>query len=69
MDLFDDAELIEVETVLTSDTLDIAGGASTPETRERFAFLKTKRKGDGWQEGDRFYCMGPTGVTVIRWVK
>jgi hypothetical protein len=40
--LFDDAELIEVETVLSSDTLDIRRGASTPETRARYAVIKSK---------------------------
>ena len=40
--------------------------ASTPQTQERYAFLKTKRKGSGWQEGDCWYRMGSTGVTVLR---
>jgi hypothetical protein len=40
---------------------------STPETKERFAFLKKKRLGDGWQEGDRLYRKGNTGVTVLRY--
>jgi hypothetical protein len=42
---------------------------STPETKERYAFLKTKKNGDGWQEGDRIYRLGKTGVTVLKSVK
>jgi hypothetical protein len=39
--------------------------ASTTETRERYAFLKTKRQGTTWQEGRLLYRNGPTGVTVF----
>jgi hypothetical protein len=42
---------------------------STPDTKERFAFLKTKRIGEAWQEGDRLYRVGKTGVTVLRSAK
>ena len=63
--LFDDVELVEAETVLSSDRLNINGGASTPETRARYAFLKTKRIGDCWVEGRSRYVMGKTGVTVL----
>jgi hypothetical protein len=42
---------------------------STPDTKERFAFLKAKKNGSGWQEGDCWYRMGPPGVTVLKSVK
>jgi hypothetical protein len=45
MDLFDDAELIEVETVLTSDTIAIGRSDSTPETQARWSVLKAKKEG------------------------
>jgi hypothetical protein len=38
---------------------------STAQTRERFAFLKTKRMGAVWQEGDCIYRKGPCGITVF----
>lgn len=38
---------------------------STAETRARYAFVRTKRLGDTWQEGRFLYRMGPNGVTVF----
>lgn len=66
--LFDDAELIKVETVLTSDTLNIRNGASTPETRERYAFPENQTDRQHLVRGERgclLYRMGPVGVTVF----
>jgi hypothetical protein len=39
---------------------------STPSTKERYAFLKTKRLAAVWNEGSALYRMGETGVTVFR---
>ncbi len=39
---------------------------STAQTRERHAFLKTKRMGDSWEEGGALYRKGPVGNTVFR---
>jgi hypothetical protein len=67
---FDDPELIEVEVAMSSDRLNVGRGDSTPETRARWAKLKSKKEGTSWQEGDRLYRIGPRGVTVInlsRW--
>jgi hypothetical protein len=49
MTLCDEPAELDIEPIL--------GGRcdSTPENRERFAFLKTKCKGAAWQEGR----MGP----------
>ena len=38
--------------------------ASTPETRQRCQILKSKRKGQTWEEDGQLYRTGPTVVTV-----
>jgi hypothetical protein len=55
MTLCDEPAELDIEPIL--------GGRcdSTPENRERFAFLKTKCKDAAWQEGR----MGPLGVTAL----
>jgi hypothetical protein len=47
--VFEDADLIDLEPVIGHRA------ASTPETRERYAFLKTKRQGSAWEEDNRLY--------------
>ena len=61
---FDDPELLEVETVLTSDRLNIDRDASTPETKARWAKLKSRKEDTTWQEGRFLYRQGKCGVTV-----
>ena len=39
---------------------------STPETRDRYAFLKAKKAGSVWEEDGRLYRMGSGGVTVFK---
>jgi hypothetical protein len=39
---------------------------STPATRERYAFLKSKKEGAVWEEGGSLYRQGATGVTVFK---
>ena len=38
---------------------------STITTRERYAFLKTKRLGTTWEENGLLYKKGPQGITVF----
>ena len=63
IDFFDEPELEVVD----------AAGLRLPSTSESFAFLKTKRVGDVWFEGQAgryLYHYGPQGVTVFdtdRW--
>ena len=60
-ELFYDTELAEPIEPLTH----VRRGASTPETRERYAFRKTKKVGTCWEENGRLYRMGPQGVAVF----
>ena len=39
---------------------------STPETKARYAFLKSKKLGETWEENGRLYRQGPCGVTVYK---
>ena len=57
---FDEPELQDAEPVTGCRV------QSTPQTRERFASVKTKRKGQVWEEDGSIYRMGPTGVTVFK---
>ena len=59
--LFD--EVAEAEPV-EGPTLRVA---STEATRERYAVLKSKRKGQTWEEDGRIYRVGSCGVTVFKW--
>ena len=52
--LFDDAETIEPAEPLAG----VQRSASTPETRDRYAVLHTKRKGETWEEGGALYRIG-----------
>jgi hypothetical protein len=52
--VFEDADLIDLEPVIGHRA------ASTPETRERYAFLKTKRQGSAWEEDNRLYVTSAT---------
>ena len=57
---FDKPESIDTEPVL-------GGGApSTPPTRKRYAFLRSKKLGATWEESGRLCRMGPSGVTVFK---
>jgi hypothetical protein len=38
----------------------------TEATAERYAFLKTKRLGDTWDENGRVYRAGKCGITVFK---
>jgi hypothetical protein len=64
---------------MTDDLLDLPDGAhsvvvvdepaavrvvSTPETKERYAFLKAKNLGEVWREGEHIYRKGPSGTTI-----
>lgn len=40
--------------------------ASTPESKERYAFLKIKKQTSTWYEGQHLYRKGANGITVFR---
>jgi hypothetical protein len=71
--LLDQVEDVEVEAEPTPSYFPRM--PSTAASRERYAFLKTKRVGDTWNEGPGgryLYLMGRCGVTVFdtsRWGK
>jgi hypothetical protein len=62
----DDVELVFDLGVAEPDAeiAHVEGCASTPETKARYTFLKT-RFGSVWQEGHLLYRQGRTGITVL----
>jgi hypothetical protein len=61
---FDDPELLELEPQPQGYRC-----GSTPETRARYAVLRTKREGDSWQQGNILYRKGPGGITAFNFSK
>ena len=61
--LFDDADSLEPAEPLPG----VQRSASTPETRDRYTFLKTKKLGAVWEEaGGRLYRFGADRSDGIR---
>jgi hypothetical protein len=62
--MFDDPE--ELLEQLIHPPVMVRRGQSTPETRERYQFLRTKKIGSTWEENGLLYRYGPHGVTAFR---